>query len=93
MSDLATASDAEILAAIQERSNSKIEAALPHIEKLIEILNPERSVLQHTAAEGAGRGVYQSCATFKKISEQLKALQEKQTGDAATPTPQPTPQA
>jgi len=74
MSDLTSATDADILAAIKQRSDAKIAEALPHVEALIGILDPSGSILQHSAAEGGARAVFQACTTFQRIADQLAAL-------------------
>ena len=66
MSDLTQVSDASLLAALKSRSDAKIAEALPHIEALIKILDPENSVLQGSSDTGA-KAVHQACSAFKRI--------------------------
>ena len=86
MTDLTTATDAAILAAVKTRSDAKIAEAMVHVDALLAILDPSGSILQHTPAEGAARSVHNSCTTFKRIADQLAALSTPADASAEAPT-------
>lgn len=92
MSDLTSATDADILAAVKARSDAKIAEALPYVEKLIEILDPTGNILQHSAIQGAARAIYQSCTTFDKVAKQLAALDAPSEATAEEVDPKAAPQ-
>lgn len=71
MADLTQVSDASLLAALKSRSDSKIAEALPHVEALLKILDPENSVLQGTPADIGAKAVHQACNAFKRSVDQM----------------------
>lgn len=71
MTDLTQVSDANLLAAIKERSNAKIAEALPHIEALLKLFNPEDNILQGTSSDTSAKAVYQACTVFKRNIDQM----------------------
>ena len=88
MSDLTQISDASLLAALKARSNIKIAEALPHVEALLKILDPENSILQGTPADAGAKAVHLACTAFKRsVNQMITASNSLPTGKSLPATP------
>jgi len=85
MADLTQVSDANLLAALKARADAKIAEALPHIEALLKILDPEANILQGTAADNASRTVYQACSVFKRSINQMITVSPNPSAPKSSP--------
>lgn len=76
MSDLNAASNADLVAALKQRTDADLAKAAPLMEQLIQILNPETSILQQGVYAGGARAVFQACSAFKAVHEQVTKAQQ-----------------
>jgi hypothetical protein len=75
MADLNTASNSDLMAAIKARTDQDVAQVAPLMEKLIEILHPETSILQQGPYAGGARAVHQACSAFINVHSQLTKAQ------------------